>query len=184
MNTQTEYNEDDTFNALRRMPRSQLEKEDQQCCTMIARNEWRLAKEQLELEKEQKKARFMSKFSFIFGRPELILMSLSLKRENLAGLYDPLLKPRGWTTEDYGSLIYKEALEVHRHNEKARSEKIRVITLIYLCVVFISLMANIFLASVIATIVAPIVIGFAGGFVVTKTVKHYKKREIGIFGSL
>jgi hypothetical protein len=176
MNTHTAPTEQDTYDALRRVPRTHLEETRESECRMISRNEWRKAEDDIRTEKEMRKVALMRKFSFIFGRTEPITMRLHLSRVDLAELYDPFFKGTGWTTEEYGALIYKEARAVHEYNEVVKHEKGRVILLMYLVVALLSLLSGIVFPTPIVQILAPVAIGFVGGFGVSKLVKHYNSK--------
>jgi hypothetical protein len=190
MNTNINYDEQDTYDALRRVPRSHLEEIHPHATRLIIRNEWRRSQEDLDLEKELKRVQRMAKFSFIFGKPEVIVIRTGLERAYLATIYDPEFKGSGWTTEEYGSLIYKQAMDVLLHNQKVRGEKRRAITLAYLGVIFFSLMTNVLpvastgVSIIIMHVAAPIAIGLLGGLIVSRIVREYNKREIDTFGPL
>ncbi len=183
MNTSLDYNEQDTYDALRRIPRSQFEETHPHSTRTITRNEWRRSREDLDLAKELKRARLLSKL-FFFSSHEIIALNTADDRTLLGQIYDRNFKGSGWTTEEYGNLVYKEATEVHLHNRKVSSEKHKAITLTYLGVVFCSLMSNIVLPTVLIQIIAPIFIGLAGGFIVSRIVRAYGKLEIDTYGSL
>jgi hypothetical protein len=158
-----QFTEDDTYDALRRIPRARLEEELLLPCDALQHFEDTRFRERVIYEKEIRRYALMSKLRFIFGEPELITINTAQPRALLSMRYEPDFKGTGWTVEDYCELVYKECEERYRRAIGIKKKKVWVFVACCAASGGLSALITPFLGHVVFKTAMPILLGFGGG---------------------
>ena len=146
--------EEDTFDALRRIPRHQLEKREPSLLNIVSSNE--RAKRDCEKMNRQsrRRERLWKKFSFIYNPPPDIDIDFTTPDNIIESVMAPSMAGTGWTYNDYLKEVNKE-IDLQDARRKIVARKRWVVAILFLILflplnsLLITFISNIFLKVVV-----------------------------------